>query len=288
MPPVFGEHVAFGDTGSSIYTNSVLGARTNFEGGPSALAAALTGRTPRNGYHLDERRRGTTLFHVSAQPESYSDWRALGGLVGREMQSYWEAPVIYGIELMPTSDELKHFGAALASFGSTPLFHMVGITPEARTLSDVFDGSPPDARLLDQAAAKGFYGTYLPNDDELHVVVFAAPQLSLDEMRRLGRFLDGRRASGKVALIACMAPAVKESCDRMGITVQIENAGGIVLEGVCFYNMHAREIGEANGWRRLMSNFAKIVNILGGCRYEPVLSSMENCVASAIAGRIVQ
>ena len=288
MPPVFGEHVAFGDTGSSIYTNSVLGARTNFEGGPSALAAALTGRTPRYGYHLDERRRGTTLFHVSAPPESYSDWGALGGLVGREMQSYWEVPVIDGIELMPTSDELKHFGAALASFGSTPLFHMVGITPEARTLSDVFDGSPPDARLLDQAAVEGFYGTYLPNDDELHVVVFAAPQLSLDEMRRLGHLLDGRRVSGKVALIACTAPAVKESCDRMGITAQIEHAGGIVLEGVCFYNMHAREIGEANGWRRLMSNSAKIVNILGGYGYEPVLSSMENCVASAIAGRIVQ
>ncbi|MEC7575301.1 MAG: aconitase X, partial [Pseudomonadota bacterium] len=94
--------------------------------------------------------------------------------------------------------------------------------------------------------------------------------------------------SGKVALIACTAPAVKESCDRTGITAQIENVGGIVLEGVCFYNMHAREIGKANGWRRLMSNFAKIVNILGGCGYEPVLSSMENCVASAIAGRIVQ
>ena len=113
----------------------------------------------------------------------------------------------------------------------------------------MFDGSPPDARFLDQAAAEGFYGTYLPNDDELHVVVFAAPQLSLDEMRRLGRLLDGRRVSGKVALIACTASAVRESCDRMGITAQIENAGGIVLEGVCFYNMHAREIGEANGLR---------------------------------------
>ena len=74
----------------------------------------------------------------------------------------------------------------------------------------------------------------------------------------------------------------------MGITEQIEDAGGIVLEGVCFYNMHAREIGEANGWRRLMSNSAKIVNILGGYGYEPVLSSMENCVASALAGKIVQ
>ncbi len=119
-------------------------------------------------------------------------------------------------------------------------------------------------------------------------MVFAAPQLSLDEIRRLGHFLDVRRVSGKVALLACTAPAVKESCDRIGIMAQIENAGGIVLEGVFFSNMQAREIGEANGWRRLMSNSAKIVNILGGYEYEPVLSSMEKCVASAVAGRIVR
>lgn len=288
MPPVFGEHVAFGDTGSSIYTNSVLGARTNFEGGPSALAAALTGRTPRYGFHLDARRRGTTLFNVTATPRSFSDWGALGGLVGREMQSYWEVPVIDGIDVTPSSDELKHFGAALASFGSTPLFHMVGVTPEARVLGDVFDGPTPPARILDQSTVDAFYESYLPGDDELHVVVFAAPQLSLDEMRRLGHLLAGRKVEDSVALIVCTAPAVKESCDRLGITEQIESAGGIVLEGVCFYNMHAREIGEANGWRRLMSNSAKIVNILGGYGYEPVLASMERCVESACMGRIIR
>ena len=53
MPPVRGEHVAYGDTGVVIYSNSVCGARSNFEGGPSALSAGLTGRTPRYGYHLD-------------------------------------------------------------------------------------------------------------------------------------------------------------------------------------------------------------------------------------------
>ena len=120
------------------------------------------------------------------------------------------------------------------------------------------------------------------------MVVFAAPQLSLDEMRRLGHLLNGRKVESKVALIACTAPAVKEAADRLGITGRIEAAGGIVLEGVCFYNMHAREIGDANGWRRLMSNSAKIVNILGGYGYEPVLASMERCVESACSGRIMR
>ena len=73
LPPVMGEHLAFGDTGSSIYANSVLGARTNFEGGPSALAAALAGRTAAYGLHLDEHRRGTSLFHVTGRPEGLTE-----------------------------------------------------------------------------------------------------------------------------------------------------------------------------------------------------------------------
>ncbi|MCG8546950.1 MAG: aconitase X catalytic domain-containing protein, partial [Alphaproteobacteria bacterium] len=122
VPPAPGEHVAFGDTGSSIYTNSVLGARTNFEGGPSALAAALTGRTPRYGFHLDACRRGTAYVVLDVRPQDWSDWGAVGGIVGRAMASYWSVPVIDGVDGTPTADSLKHFGAALASFGSTPLF----------------------------------------------------------------------------------------------------------------------------------------------------------------------
>jgi predicted aconitase len=83
LPPIRGEHLAMGDTGVVIYSNSVFGARSNFEGGPSALAAALTGRTPRYGYHLDERRRPTRRFRITAQPRDLSEWGALGGIVGR-------------------------------------------------------------------------------------------------------------------------------------------------------------------------------------------------------------
>jgi predicted aconitase len=79
MPPVRGEHVAYGDTGVVIYSNSVYGARSNFEGGPSALSAGLTGRTPRYGYHLDEWRRGTLVVNVEWTPRQLNDWGALGG-----------------------------------------------------------------------------------------------------------------------------------------------------------------------------------------------------------------
>src|SRR5882762_408053 len=82
MPPTRGEHLAYGDTGVVIYSNSLFGARSNFEGGPSALAAALTGRTPRYGYHLDEYRRATRRFEIVVSPRDLSEWGALGGIIG--------------------------------------------------------------------------------------------------------------------------------------------------------------------------------------------------------------
>src|SRR6266436_7960506 len=137
MPPVLGEHVAYGDTGVVIYCNSVCGARSNFEGGPSALSAALTGRTPRYGYHFEEQRRATLLVNVGVTPRELNEWGALGAIVGRLAGDYWQVPALVGIERVPAADEMKHFGAALASYGSVALFHIAGITPEARRLDDV-------------------------------------------------------------------------------------------------------------------------------------------------------
>ena len=83
MPPVFGDHVAYGDTGVVIYSNSVCGARSNFEGGPSALAAGLTGRTPRYGLHLDVHRQATRRYRVTKTPQDLMEWGVLGATIGR-------------------------------------------------------------------------------------------------------------------------------------------------------------------------------------------------------------
>jgi predicted aconitase len=288
LPPVKGEHVAYGDTGSTIYANSVLGARTNFQGGPSALASAFCGRVPRYGFHLDERRRGTNLWELKTRPANLSDWGALGAIVGRAQASYWEVPVIAGVAGSPTSDEMKQFGAALASYGSTPMFHMVGVTPEAPSLEAVFDGPPPKARAVTRGDLDDVYKGYMPSDDKLDVVVFAAPQQSLPEMQAIADLLAGKKVHDGVTVLVATSPEIKSACDRMGLTKSIEDSGAVILEGVCFYQMHAREIGEANGWRRLMSSSAKIVNILGGYGYEPVLGTVERCIESAVAGRIVK
>ena len=283
MAPVRGEHMAYGDTGVVIYSNSVLGARSNFEGGPSALAAGLTGRTPHYGYHLDACRCATRRFRVTAIPRDLSQWGALGGIVGEACGSYWEVPVIEGIEAVPSSDALKHFGTALASFGSVALFHIPGITAE----DAVFAGSPPPAITISQDGIAAFLGRYAAPDAKLDLVVFGAPQLSLFEIEAVTRALDGRRVHYETTVLVTTSPEIKHAADRMGLTSRIEASGAVVAQGICFYQSYAREMADANGWTRLMTNSAKLVNIIAGYGYRPTLASLERCVDSAVAGRVL-
>jgi predicted aconitase len=283
MAPVRGEHMAYGDTGVVIYSNSVLGALSNFEGGPSALAAGLTGRTPRYGYHLDECRRATKQFRLTAMPRDVSEWGALGGIVGEACGSYWQVPLIQGIETVPGSDALKHFGTALASFGSVALFHMPGITTEEA----VAPSPTPAPVTIGRNEIDAFLARYAAPDDKLDVVVFGAPQLSLFEIEAVAQALDGRRVHNDTAALVATSPEIKHAADRMGLTNRIETAGAIVAEGICFYQSYAREMAEANGWTRLMTNSAKLVNIIGGYGYRPTLASLERCVDSAVAGRVL-
>src|SRR5215510_4215874 len=282
QPATLNEHVAFGDTGVVIYSNSVCGARSNFEGGPSALAAGLTGRTPRYGFHLPEQRRATLHVRVEFTPKALDDWGALGAVIGRRAGNYWAVPVIEGLEATPGSDQLKHFGAAMASFGSVALFHLVGLTPEAGRLSDVAAPHLPTVRLTG-ADVRALQASYRA-EDRVDVVVFSAPQLSLFELRELSGLCEGQRFI--VPLLAVTSPQVKSDADRLGYTATIEAAGGTVLSGMCFYQSYAREIAEANGWKRLATNSAKMVNILGGYGYRPMLASMEACVHAAESGRL--
>jgi predicted aconitase len=265
-----------------IYCNSVCGARSNFEGGPSALSAGLTGRTPRYGYHLDAHRKGTLVVNIEWTPRELNDWGALGAIVGRLAGDYWQVPVLVGIGRVPGSDEMKHFGAALASFGSIALFHVVGVTAEAQRLDDVVDArhslpahsiGETDVRAFAQSFARG---------DEIDLVVFSAPQLSLMEVAQVASLLDGRRAS--IPLLVVTSPQVKPDADRLGLTARIEAAGATVLSGMCFYQSYAREMAEANGWKRLATNSAKLTNIIGGYGYAPALMSMEACIEAACAG----
>jgi predicted aconitase len=283
LAPLRGEHCAYGDTGVVIYSNSVFGARSNFEGGPSALAAGLTGRTPRYGYHLDACRRPTRRFRLIDRPRHLAEWGAAGALIGEACGSYWQVPLIEGVEEAPGSDAIKHFGTAAASFGSVALFHMAGITAEPAE----FPGTLPSAIAIGRAEIDALLARYAAAGDKLDVVVFGAPQLSLFEIEAVAQALDGRQVHAKTTLLVTTSPEIKHAADRMGLTRRIEASGAVVAAGICFYQSYARELAEANGWSRLMTNSAKLVNIIGGYGYRPTLANLGCCVESAVAGRVL-
>jgi hypothetical protein len=285
--PHFGEHLAWGDTGTVIWANSVCGARTNYEAGPAALAAGLTGLTPAYGYHLDAQRAGRLRFEVRATLGDWADWGALGGIVGRRTLDYWRVPVLAGVRARPEADELKHFGAALASYGSCAMFHLVGVTPEARDEAEAFRGQAPEAtHVVDDAALAAFYRSYPEDRAEVDVVVFSAPQLSVLELSRLADLLRGRRVHGNTALLVTTNFANREMGVRLGLVEAIEAAGGRILAGTCWYIMEPARMAAAFGWRNVLTNSAKMANILGGYRLHPILRRTEICVEAAVAGRL--
>jgi predicted aconitase len=283
--PHFGERLAWGDTGSVIYANSVAGARSNFEGGPAALAAALTGRTAEYGFHLDSHRTGTLLVRVEDQPRESSDWGALGCLVGRAFTGYSEVPVFDGVVENPTPDELKHLGAALASYGSHAMFHMVGVTPEARTRAEAFDGTVPERELVvDPGALARQYASFPAEKANPDLIVFGTPQLSLFEFKEIAEGLAGREVRTTVYLTT--SAQVKAAADEYGYGGLVRASGALVLTGVCFYLMTARELARRNDYRTLLTNSAKLANTIAGYGYNPVFRSTEDCLRAAVTGSL--
>jgi predicted aconitase len=288
-PPRFGEHLAWGDTGTVIYANAVCGARSNFEGGPASYAAALTGRVPAYGMHLDTCRRGTHLVEVRDQPRSASDWGALGVFVGRQLTNYWLVPVFTGIEAEPDADGLKHLGATLASYGSLAMFHIAGVTPEAQTLEEAFGGRPPRGSIVvEPGDLERTYRSFAPEKAEVDLVVFGTPHLSIAELRHLAGLLKSQTVSASTMLLLTTSAHVKALADREGSTRVIEAAGGRIVVGVCYYIMTPREMARRHGLRTIVTDSAKLANIIAAYGYNPIFRPTVQCVDAAVTGRIPQ
>ena len=281
--PSLGEHVAWGDTGAAIYANAVFGARTNFESGPAAIAAALTGRTPAYGYHLDEHRRPNVRCRVEVSLHDLADWGALGAAVGSLLPDYWAVPLLEGVDRPSSPDALKHLGAALASYGSLAMFHIPGVTPEAM---GVEQATIKRQVTVTQADIDALYDEAGRAGEPVDLVVFSAPQLSLFELRRLAGLLDGQRLASAVTLIVTTNPMTRAAADDAGYVSAIEGTGALVLQGTCWYIMDPAAMRDAFGWRRLVTNSAKLVNIMKVHGYEPVLRRTEGCVEAALTGKV--
>jgi predicted aconitase len=277
--PHLGEHVAWGDTGTVIYANSVFGARSNFESGPAALAAGITGRTPEYGFHLDEHRRGTFAVRLEAKLADLADWGAVGKLVGESHQDYFAVPVFHGFHGIPTADELKHLGAALASYGSMGMFHFVGVTPEAPSKL------PSEKMVVGDKDIAAVYAGYDLGDGDARLVVFSGPQQSLLEMKRLAELFHGRKVQGS-CFVTTNSAVLAQSRD-LGYAQAIEQAGVTILQGVCFYILQdLSPMRERNRWKNMVSNSAKIVNIIGAHRFNTILRRTADCVEIACTGKL--
>jgi len=284
--PHFGERLAWGDTGTVIWANSVCGARSNFESGPAAMAAAMTGRVPEYGFHLDRHRRGTFIVEVGTELKDYAEWGAMAKLVGESHQSYFAVPVFTGVERAPTADELKHLGASLASYGSMAMFHMVGVTPEASTLAAALGGNRPKERMkITPAAIDRVFAGYRNSDGSCNFVVFSGPQQSLLEMRQLAGLFDGRRVHPGTTVFVTTNNSVLATARALGYIQKLEAAGVTILEGVCVYILqNLTRMRAANGWSNMISNSAKIVNTITAHKFNTILRRTADCVEIACTG----
>jgi len=285
--PTLGENLAWGDTGTVIWANSVCGARSNFEAGPAALMAGLTGKVPAYGYHLAEQRLATVLVNCSANISGRAEWGALGAIVGSQLNDYWKVPCFVAPNLHPTPDELKSLGAALASFGSVGMFHWVGITPEAPSVDTAFGGrSPVDTITINDESIHQLIYKYKPDSSKADLVVFSAPQLSLFELKELSMLLEGSTCHSSTRLISTTSPIVRNEAERLGIVRNLDESGMITLAGTCFYVMAPHELRATHGYHTLVTDSAKLANIIGGYGYNAVLRKTEDCIKAAVTGTI--
>jgi predicted aconitase len=285
--PGFGESCGYSGTPSVIYMNSIVGARCNFEAGPSSLAAYFTGRVPRYGFHLDANRRATDAFRLAFRPEDVSEWGAVGAIIGRRLNSYWHVPAIEVPGARPTNLALNHLGLCLASYGSHAMFHVIGVTPEAPDWPTAFGGPPPEPEVINRADLDAFFATWAGAGERLDVVPLSTPQLTLPEVMQVAELLQGRQLHSGTTLLVYTPIEIKQACERLGVKAIIEAAGGWLVHGHDFFATYAKEIREAHGWERMMTHSVKMTNICEGYGYKPTPASIERCVASAIAGRVM-
>ena len=210
----------------------------------------------------------------------------MGKLVGETHQDYFAVPVFHGYHRTPTADELKHLGAALASYGSMGMFHFVGVTPEAPSIEAAMGGVSAFERLsISDADIERTLKSYKLGDGDARLVVFSGPQQSLFEMKHLSSLFKGKKIkSGSTCIVTTNSAVLKQSRD-LGYAKTLEDAGVTILEGVCFYILqNLSPMREKNRWTNMVSNSAKIVNIIGAHRFNTILRRTADCVEVACSG----
>lgn len=272
--PMKGESVAWGESSAIAFINSIVGARTNREGGPSALAAAVTGRVPNYGLHLDENRKGTHLIKVDMDVKTDLDFGVLGYFAGHIAGK--EIPVFEGIQPYPTMENVKSLSAAVASSGAVALYHIVGITPESPTREAVI--SNKEAIVFNNDEYRKILDKFTYEGD-VDFVVLGCPHCSIIEMGEIAKSLSGKKV--KTDVWVCVSSQVRSLADRMGYVEIIEKTGAKVVCDTCPVLCPTSN----NGYKTILTNSVKLANYVPGLWNVRVgLVEMENCIMAAING----
>ena len=273
------EHIAWAESSAVVFTNSVLGARDNREGGPSALASGLTGRTPFHGLHLDENRKGDVLFKVSVPLTNLADYGALGSYVGRMIGT--RVPVFEGIQ-RPSIEDLVYLGAALASSGSVALFHAVGVTPEAATVESAFGGKKYETlEITDREIMEGVEKLTSAKDRKVDYVAIGCPHCSLNQLKELATLLQGQRVNKETTLWVHTNVGMKYLAKQLGYVQVIEEAGGVVTQDLCTILGNP----EALGFKTLATDSPKMAFYAPGSNgFRVWYGSVEQCIEAAVHG----
>ncbi len=281
--PTLGSNLAWCESSAVVYANSVLGARTNCYPEFLDMCAAISGRVPEFGMHLDRGRRATLHVEVRNIPDGWyaDDWffQSLALLIGRQSGS--RVPVISGLSQDTTRDQLRALGSAAASAGSIDMFHASGLTPEAPDIETAAQGeslgAPVTVTERDVQSVATELCTY--TREPVSAICVGAPHFSSDEFRQLAHLLDGRRVG--LPLIASTSGAVLAELGQQGLLEPLQESGVTFVTGRCtYYRPLAGELG-----RHVMTNSAK------WAWYAPAnlgvavtFASLADCVARAIDG----
>ena len=287
--PGFGDQIAWGESNAVVFANSVIGARTERYPDLLDICAAVTARVPAVGLHLDEHRGGQVLLRLVDVPAELqaqnSFYPVLGHLMGEVAGD--RVVVVDGLRVQPDEDQLKALGAAAASSGSVALFHLVGITPEAPDLPTAMRGQAPEAlhevRVPDLRRAWGELTTHTGNP--LDMIVLGSPHFSLNEFRQLAPLLAGRHRHPRVRFLVTSSRAMAALAEQAGALEGLRQFGGQVTLDTCILTTPMLP----DDVKTLMTNSAKYAYYAPGLLgTEVVFGSLEDCVNSAVEGRVVR
>jgi predicted aconitase len=232
--PFFGEHVAFSESSATPYVNSVIGARTNRESSISALAAAVIGKTPYYGYHLDENRYGDLLIKVDADMRDCYDWGILGYCIGRIAGS--RNPVIqFKNKQTPRPEDFLYFGAECATSGAVAMYHMVGITPEAPTVEKAFGGRkvPSAEAVITARDLEEEEERLTAETGDINLVMLGCPHYTYDQMLEVERLFAGRKVNPNVAFWILADSHAVELAERSHLRQRLELLGVRMVGNTC-------------------------------------------------------